>query len=406
MRQHWKGWWLLIGLLVTSLMAAPLGAAETTYRTGFDYWRAADGGFSNWERQGVTLARDGTLRLDPAAAQRGVDPYPAGGYFGGNYYNGGEFLFGEATSPLMSAKFPFAEAIASWNAATPAGTWLEVQIRAQVDERLTKWYSLGIWAADNSTIQRHSVRRQGDANGFVAVDTLILYTESEAFQLKVRLFSADGRNVPTLRNASLAYSTESGADPTRLRPGAPRYWNTMIETPQCSQMVYPDGGVVWCSPTSTSMVLGYWTKDRGPCEPRVRTAVDGVYDWVYDGHGNWPFNTAYAATQGMEGYVARFSSLAQAEPLVAAGIPVVFSFAWGEGELTGAAIPWSNGHLAVLVGFDAQGNPIVNDPAAANDQTVQRTYLRHELETLWLRHSGGTTYIIFPETMAPPRFRL
>jgi hypothetical protein len=60
----------------------------------------------------------------------------------------------------------------------------------------------------------------------------------------------------------------------------------------------------------------------------------------------------------------------------------------------------------VLVGFDAQGHPIVNDPAAASDQTVQRTYLRHELETLWLKHSGGTTYIIFPETMAPPRFGL
>ena len=29
----------------------------------------------------------------------------------------------------------------------------------------------------------------------------------------------------------------------------------------------------------------------------MRAAVAGVYDWHYDGHGNWPFNTAYAATQ-------------------------------------------------------------------------------------------------------------
>jgi hypothetical protein len=59
-------------------------------------------------------------------------------------------------------------------------------------------------------------------------------------------------------------------------------------------MIYPNGGNVWCSPTSTSMVLAYLDKYTGDCEPRVRAAVDAVFDWVYDGHGNWPFNTAYA----------------------------------------------------------------------------------------------------------------
>lgn len=168
-------------------------------------------------------------------------------------------------------------------------------------------------------------------------------------------------------------------------------------------MVYPDGGEVWCSPTSTSMVLGYWEHDTGPCAPRVHAAVDGVYDWLYDGHGNWPFNTAYAATHGMEAYVVRFRSMAQVEPWVAAGVPVVFSFAWGEGELTGAAIPSSDGHLAVIVGFDAAGNPVVNDPAAAHDDIVQRTYLRSELEPLWLANSGGTVYLIFPAGWKGPR---
>ena len=31
-------------------------------------------------------------------------------------------------------------------------------------------------------------------------------------------------------------------------------WNQVLAVPECSQMVYPDGGQVWCSPTSTSMV--------------------------------------------------------------------------------------------------------------------------------------------------------
>ena len=66
------------------------------------------------------------------------------------------------------------------------------------------------------------------------------------------------------------------------------------------------------------------------------------------------------------------------------------------------SIPSSNGHLAVLVGFDAEGNPVVNDPAAASDNTVQRTYNRAELESLWLEHSGGTVYLIYPSGRAVP----
>jgi Peptidase_C39 like family len=179
-------------------------------------------------------------------------------------------------------------------------------------------------------------------------------------------------------------------------------WNRVLAVPECSQMVYPDGGEVWCSPTSTSMVLAYWQTATGPCEPRVRAAVDGVFDWIYDGHGNWPFNTAYAASQGLEGYVARFTSMAQLEPWIAAGVPVVISYAWKKNELTGAPIPSSNGHLAVLAGFDAAGNPVVNDPAAPSDDTVQRTYLRSELERLWLETSGGTAYLIYPQGRAVP----
>jgi hypothetical protein len=242
------------------------------------------------------------------------------------------------------------------------------------------------------------VNQQGDADGYVAVDTLVLSNKklpANAFQLKLRLFSADGNSIPSVRNASLAIST-TAVKPSSLAPGNPALWNRKLDVPQCSQMVYLDGGEVWCSPTSTSMVLGYWEQDTGPCEPRVRAAVNGVYDWVYDGHGNWPFNTAYAATHGMEGYVARFTSMAQAEEWIAAGVPVVISYAWKKSELAGAPIPSSNGHLAVLVGFDAAGNPIVNDPAAASDDAVQRTYSRSELESLWLEHSGGTVYLIYP----------
>jgi Peptidase_C39 like family len=382
----------------------PASAKSTPYQTGFYLWRAAGSGFSGWVRVGARLDTNGDLLLDPTSAETGTDPYPAGGYYGGNYYNGATFQVGEATSPVMPTDFAFTEAIASWNASTPDGTWIETQIRAQLGGRWTKWYSLGIWAADTGTLARHSVRLQGDGDGYVAVDTLVLSSKktlAEAYQIKLRLFSVDGLAIPSVKNLSVAYSTSPVKKPG-LSSGNPALWNTLLPVPECSQMVYPDGGEVWCSPTSTSMVLGYWANDNGPCEPRVRAAVAGVYDWIYDGHGNWPFNTAYAATFGLEGYVARFTSLDKAEEWVKAGVPVVASIAWGKGDLTGAPIPSSGGHLLVIVGFDGNGNPIVNDPAAATNDEVQRTYLRGEFETQWLSASGGTVYLIFPTSQETP----
>jgi hypothetical protein len=170
-------------------------------------------------------------------------------------------------------------------------------------------------------------------------------------------------------------------------------------------MVYPDGGEVWCSPTSVAMVLGFHGALPGACEPRVRHAVAGVFDPVYDGHGNWPFNTAYAAGHGFDAAVARFGSLAALEPWIAVGLPVVISYAWHEGELDGAPVASTNGHLGVLAGFDADGRPVVNDPAAAADDEVRRTYDRAQLESRWLERSGGSCYLIVPPgTDAPPPF--
>ena len=387
----------LVGVFMLSQVpSVSAKKGDSGFQTGFNRWRAADNAFNNWTLSGVRL-NAGALEFDPATAAAGSDPYAAGAYYGGNYYNAGSFFVGDATSPEITTAFNFTEAIASWNASTPAGSWVEVQFRAQYGTRWSKWYVLGIWAADTSTIHRHSVRLQGDADGFVAVDTFVSSNKKETtnkFQVKLRLFSANG-SIPSVKNASLAYSTSAPKNAS-VSAGNAAKWGTLLNVPECSQMVYPDGGEVWCSPTSTSMVLAYLDGYTGACEPRVRAAVDGVYDWIYDGHGNWPFNTAYAATQGYEGYVARFTSLEKAEEFVAAGVPVIMSIAWGNGDLTGADIGSTNGHLLVVVGFDASGNPIVNDPASPSNESVQKTYLRAEFEPLWLQASGGTVYLIYP----------
>ncbi len=397
---------VLITLLVLAVAAAmPAGASKAApYQTGFDAWLAAQNGFAGWTTSSAAVVSDGSLRLSGGSAAS--EPVAPGGYYGGNFYNGGSFVVGEATSPPVTTDFGFTEAIASWNADTPAGTWIETQISASIGGRWTKWYNLGIWAATDGSLRRHSVRLQGDGDGFVAVDTLILNGKkappADSYRLKVRLFSENG-SVPSLRNLSLAYSTAAPTKP-ELGPGNPALWNRLLAVPECSQEVYPDGGEVWCSPTSISMVLAYWAERLG--EPVLDRSVPevaaGTYDPTYDGHGNWPFNTAYAGRESLTAYVSRFSSLNQVERWIEVGAPVVASLAWGFGTLADASVPSTDGHLLVIIGFSDRGDVEVNDPAGdpRRGQAVRRVYRRDQFESLWLQ-SGGTVYLIHPNAQAP-----
>jgi len=398
---------ILAAAALAALVLPPADAGAQTadgYRATLVHWRAAQGGFAGWDLAGAARNDQGAVVLDPATAQAGTDT--PGAFHNRNFYNGAGYGVGEATSPLTPVGFGFTRAVASWNALTPPGTWIEIQARLQVGGHFSRFYNLGVWAQDTSTVERHSVDGQRDDDARVAVDTLVLADTAppaDGIQLRVRLFSTRPAEItPTVNLAAVTAST-TPQRPASASTGDPTRWGKVLDVPTCSQRPYPDGGEVWCSPTSTSMVVGYWTKDTGPCEARVRAAVAGVYDWVFEGHGNWPFNTAYASSAaGLEGYVTRLASLAEAEGWIAAGVPVVMSYSWTEGQLPNAPVSSSEGHLGVLVGFDASGNPVMNDPAGATDGEVRRTYPRADFEALWLDHSGGTAYVLHPPGHAVP----
>lgn len=385
---------------------------HSPYRTRLQRWHAPQG-FQGWSARGIRLNAQGQLVLDPESWRQEVSlEEPQSPLRGRPFHPPGSYWVGEAISPEVPASFPLVEAIVSWNATTPPGTWLEVEIRAKLAGRWTKWYHAGVWAADPPTLASHSVRGQEDADGNLHTDLLVLkdtHNGAEAFQVRVRLFTQEAGRSPLVDQVAVAFSNQP-AQPDRLSPGDPSRWGQVLELPLCSQMVYADGGAAWCSPTALAMVMAYWQRDPPPCEPLVRAAAAGVYDRVYQGHGNWAFNVAHAAERGLAGVVARLQSLAQAEAWIAAGVPVILSYAWGEGELEGAPIPKSKGHLAVLVGFArgsgaeqfSHGDPILHDPAAKTNEEVRPTYRREQLESLWLEHSGGTVYLIHPREWPVP----
>lgn len=308
---------------------------------------------------------------------------------------------GTLTSKVYGTSFPFDTLVPSWNARTPSGTWLTVEVRVRDRETgWSRWFSAGQWASGSDTIKRQSVAGQSTTRW--ALDTDVLQSKgrvfADAYQYRLTLKTKKSGATPRVRSVSFANS-DSYRHGTSLGHSSDRgAWGRNLAVPQRSQMIYPDGGEVWCSPTSLSMVMAYWSQKQGVAgwNRSVPTVAGGTYDHTYRGNGNWPFNVAYASSAGLDGDVSRFGSLAQAEEWVEAGVPVIASLSWGQGQLSGAPIPSSAGHLLVIRGFTPSGDVIVNDPAASSNSGVQRTYKRSEFYAAWMRGSGGVVYLVRP----------
>jgi hypothetical protein len=288
----------------------------------------------------------------------------------------------------------FNTVVVSWNAVTPTASALQVEARVRINGVWSKYYQLGFWTTDPKQTPQ-SFTGQADQFGDVDTDTLKLKLYADALQIRVQFSSQFMGQSPIL--LGLAAVMSDSAQHFTLRPliSDKRAWGTDLPVPMRSQMIYPNGGTVWCSPTSTTMLLEYWGKKLGrSLADTVPIAAKTVWDSTYDGAGNWSFNMAYAGSKGLKAYVHRLGNLTEAEKYIARGIPLALSIAWKFGALTGAALPSSNGHLLVLRGFAKNGDPIVNDPAAATDVAVRRVYKRAELEKIWIEASGGIVYIL------------
>jgi hypothetical protein len=302
---------------------------------------------------------------------------------------------GAITGAAIAAEWT--QATPSWSADAPAGSSLTVLLRARLGDRWTRWYALGEWSSDPAL--RRSVPDQSDADGEVATDMLLLRQAADAIQWRLLLRGCD-RSAPLLRSIAIALDPIAVEDdPAPIPPVGP------LPVPELSQMIYPDGGPVWCSPTSLTMLLAYWLDRTGApqlapfADPQsvAEIVAPAVYDSAYQGTGNWPFNTAFATTLGLEGFVVQLRDLSDLAQWLAAGVPVVASIAWQPGELDGAPVGHSNGHLVVVLGIAASGDVIVNDPAAdpRRAESVRRIYPREQFSKAW-RHSGRTVYLVYP----------
>lgn len=395
---------------------APSGQVDNRAWTSYTDWR---GGTAEGTRA-ISGKRPGLVIATPAGRTDYPDPHTG---------RTATWEYARWTSPVHRLAVPSTEAIASWNAHTPAGTWLQIELAGTYSDGTdTPWYVMGRWAAGDQDIRRTSVDDQSDGKSSVWTDTFSIDDTASglrlvSYRLRLTLYRKPGaKTTPTVwRLGAMGSDIPDRFTVPTSTPGlakeltVPRYSQ---ETHIGQYPEYDNGGEAWCSPTSSQMIIEYW--GRGPtaedlawvdpdfADPQVCHAARFTYDYQYEGCGNWPFNAAYAATyKDLQGVVTRLGSLTDLETLIAAGIPAITSQSFLESELPGAGYGTA-GHLMTVIGFTAEGDVIANDPNSPSNEAVRRVYQRRAWENIWLRTkrynasgnvtsgTGGVCYLYFP----------
>jgi len=255
-------------------------------------------------------------------------------------------------------------AVLSWNTHSPSG---ELAFRILRNEQpVSAWLVHSAW------------NERGRRSFSPRVDGIWVETDVIAAQEPF-----DGLE---LRAQGVFFEALAVATPTHRASVAPAGNAIDLPVPARSQYVV-EGQRGWCSPASLSMLHAYY----GKCAAVSEIAAE-VFDSAYNGTGNWSFNVAYSGRIGLRGVVVYLRDLWHAARLIAASIPLALSYSWNAEELPGAPLEHSDGHLAVLRGFNSDGDPLLNDPASPNLQSV---YRREAFERLWQR-SGGVAYVVVP----------
>ncbi|MFA6527063.1 MAG: C39 family peptidase [Candidatus Babeliales bacterium] len=292
---------------------------------------------------------------------------------------------------------PFNELIFSWNALRPEKGKITFLVSTNYPQT-SGWHRIAEWGPD---YQRTFTNKHHPY-----VHTKHVRVEMQKHKLatgfRVKVIFSDGAPPHNLRALFACIS-----DTKLFKISLPNI-NSLknippLSVPKQSQMVidHPRAHDL-CSPTSTSMLVNYFTNKmyhrhiRENMQDYVADFADKVHD---DGnlniYGNWILNVAQAfdsANGGVFFRVERLNNFASLHDYLTKRIPVAVSVR----RLRGGAMPYRNGHFMVVVGWDSVKRMVTCiDPAFGSNGTTLRHYKLRDFLQAWGR-SLNLSYIPIP----------
>lgn len=282
-------------------------------------------------------------------------------------------------STVIRPSFPFSSLVLSANFQAEQDGCLLLEAQVCRNGEWSKFYKLGLLSAQF----KRSFPPQADTFGRVETDELRLAEPAEAYRFCVK-FSADISLAGVWACGVRAPFSFSAEGASLLPEGS---FCKEVEPVSQMQQNHADRRRI-CSPTSLCMALhalGYSVS--------LDALLADVFDQTAAIYGNWTFNTAAAGVLGAESYVRRFSALNELKKFVTPESLVIASIGYADGELNGAPMPQTPGHLVVVHGWE-NGKILAADPAALTKEDVLRAYDAHQFAKAWLGNKQGAAYIV------------
>lgn len=269
---------------------------------------------------------------------------------------------------------PFTQLIFSWNVVRPMKGYFSFWacVRDAQSKKWYAWHRMSDWGFGR---QKSYLSQAKDGTNFYHV-RLELPKEKKADAFRIKVKAHGGASLALVRGLYVALADMTNFEseknnknllqlPSVYIQGIPRYSQMTIDHERADGM---------CSPTSCSMLVNYVCKNH-LVDPR--SFALRVHDKGLDAFGSWPFNTAHAFEQcdgTVHFFVQRLPSFETLHGFLIKGLPVIVSV---RGVLQGGFKDYENGHLMVVVGWDAQKQQVLcHDPAFS---AVNQIFIRYHL---------------------------
>ncbi len=304
-------------------------------------------------------------------------------------------LAGSLTIPMVPVRFPFNEAIPSWNGWTAKNTGFRVWMNPVLANRApSSWFDAGTWGrvADELTTRIIPLN-----NGVYNIDTLLLNTLAEGVAVRFDLVRASADlPSPKVFLFALSYTNSTGNQKLANKFGVsrqPQPASASLNIPYKSQVVDRESWIGRiCSPASVNMALA-----KFDIREETQTVAAALYDPVSDAFGVWHRSIQGASQEGVRAYITRFRNWTDVSKEIAQGHVVCASVRFKAGEVQDPMVQYgrrkngTEGHLILITGVRADGTVTVHD-TASKDYGVNSVWRQEELAKAWF-DKGGVAYV-------------
>jgi hypothetical protein len=271
---------------------------------------------------------------------------------------------------------PFDELLISWNAQRPSCGHYVILVSVYTSE-WSPWLLYAVWGSQHQ-YSFYDQSHTGSVHSFQ--DQVQLLKGELATGFRLRIEARQGASFTHFRTLHTCTSHLAAFKCPRYPTFS--FSSIHLSVPGISQLrLSHPRATSFCSPTSTTAVIRYLLA-HDQLKPLPFT--EKVYDAGFDIYGNWSFNVAQAFVELGSTWSCQYARLTGFDsllPYLQQDLPVIVSV---KGQLTGSLMPYTNGHLLVVRGYEASTRRVLcMDPAFPTDEQTHQAYDVDEFMQAW-----------------------